>query len=325
MNNPIKRPLVSICCVTFNQSLYIEKCLDGFDLQLCNFDFEVLIFDDASTDDNQQRILRHAQDKKNYRLFLQNENQWNKNKFGFIDYLIPAANGKYIALCEGDDYWTDPYKLQKQVDFLEANPDYVLSFHKVKILQPNGDLIEDFITKVPENYETQETLARLGNYIHTPSVVFRNVLKEFPAELYLSPIGDYFLYMLLSEHGKLKYLEEEMAVYREGVGIWSAKTEYFRNLKTAQTHALIVSAMSKFPLTTKIVNARISNFIEKFKNEISPSDLSLLNTCKAVEEEILFTLLRDKVPTINNSTIDAYTSKQLIAIVFKRIKKRLLK
>ncbi|TXI65427.1 MAG: glycosyltransferase [Flavobacterium sp.] len=265
MNNPIKRPLVSICCVSFNQSLYIEKCLDGFDLKLCNFDFEVLIFDDASTDDNQQRILRHAQDKKNYRLFLQNENQWNKNKFGFIDYLIPAANGKYIALCEGDDYWTDPYKLQKQVDFLEANPDYVLSFHKVKILQPNGDLVEDFITKVPENYETQETLARLGNYIHTPSVVFRNIIKEFPPEFSLTPIGDYFLYMLLSEHGKLKYLEEEMAVYRYGVGIHSTHTQIKMAKANFKLFTLLLSYFNN-PKINQILLGRQLNALDNFEH-----------------------------------------------------------
>ena len=267
MNNPIKRPLVSICCVTFNQSLYIEKCLDGFDLQLCNFDFEVLIFDDASTDDNQQRILRHAQDKKNYRLFLQNENQWNKNKFGFIDYLIPAANGKYIALCEGDDYWTDPYKLQKQVDFLEANPDYVLSFHKIKILKPNGELVDDFITKVPENYETQETLARLGNYIHTPSVVFRNVIKEFPPEFSLSPIGDYFLYMLLVEHGKLHYFEDEMAVYRFGVGMHSTHTQIKMAKANFKLFTLLLSYFND-PKINKILLDRQLNALDSFEHLI---------------------------------------------------------
>ena len=267
MNNPIKRPLVSICCVTFNQSLYIEKCLDGFDLQLCNFEFEVLIFDDASTDDNQQRILKHAQGKKNYRLFFQNENQWNKNKFGFIDFLFPAANGKYIALCEGDDYWTDPYKLQKQVDFLEAHPDYVLSFHKVKILKPNDDLVEDFITKVPENYETQETLARLGNYIHTPSVVFKNVIKEFPAELSLSPIGDYFLYMLLSEHGKLKYFDEEMAVYRFGVGIHSTQGQIKMAKSNFKLFTLLLSYFND-PKINKILLDRQLNALDSFEHLI---------------------------------------------------------
>ena len=88
------------------------------------------------------------------------------------------CQSKYLAFLDGDDYWTDPLKLQKQVDFLEANDDYVLTFHPVKILNRDGSLVEDFITIVPENYETQETLAQLGNYIHTPSVVYKNILKE---------------------------------------------------------------------------------------------------------------------------------------------------
>lgn len=324
MQSGNKAPLLSIWMVTYNQELYIEEAIESVMMQKTNFNYKLYIGEDLSNDKTREICIK-LKEKYSSRieLFLNEINVGGtQNALRIYKHCFNSGT-KYVALLEGDDYWTDPYKLQKQVDFLEANPDYVLSFHKVKILQPNGDLVEDFITKVPENYETQETLARLGNYIHTPSVVFRNIIKEFPPEFSLTPIGDYFLYMLLSEHGKLKYLEEEMAVYREGVGIWSAKTEYFRNLKTAQTHALIVSAMIKFPLTTKILISRISNFIERFKNEISPSDLSLLNTCKAVEEEILFTLLRDKATIINNSTIDAYTSKQLIAIVFKRIKKRL--
>jgi glycosyltransferase involved in cell wall biosynthesis len=319
----MNKPKISACLITFNHENFIRECLEGAISQIGDFDYEIIIGDDCSSDNTKQICLEYSTKYPNLIKYTKRNN--NLGMIGNWIATISECSANYIALCEGDDYWTDPYKLKKQVDFLEANPDYVLSFHKVKILKPDGGLVEDFITKVPENYETQETLARLGNYIHTPSVVFKNIKMEFPPEFSLSPVGDYFLYIMLTEHGKLKYLEEEMAVYRESVGIWSSQTDYFRNLKTAQTHALIVSAMSKFPVTTKIVNARISNFIERFKNEISPSDLSLLNTCKAVEEEIFCTLLRDKAPTINNSTIDAYTSKQLIAIVFKRIKKRLLK
>lgn len=320
-----QRVLVSVVMITYGHEKYIRQAIEGVLMQEGDFDLELVIANDCSPDNTDavvQDVLSHHSNAHWIRYVRHEKNIGMMPNFIFA---LQQAKGKYVALCEGDDYWTDPFKLQKQVAFLEANLEYVLSFHKIKILKPNGELVEDFITKVPENYETQETLARLGNYIHTPSVVFRNVIQEFPPEFSLSPIGDYFLYMMLTEYGKIKYLEEEMAVYREGVGIWSAKTEYFRNLKTAQTHALIVSAMSKFPLTTKIVNTRISNFIQRFKNEISPSDLSLLNTCKAVEEEIFCTLLRDKAKILNNSTIDAFTSKQLIAIIFKRIKKRFLK
>lgn len=321
----VMRKKVSCHVITYNHINYITKCIDGILMQKTNFDFEIIIGDDLSTDGTREILERYAIQYPNLiKLNLRAERGLGiPGKENFVSTL-EMCSGEYITLCDGDDYWTDPHKLQKQVDFLEAHPDYVLCFHKVKILKPNGELVEDFITKVPENYETQETLARLGNYIHTPSVVFRNVIKEFPPEFSLSPIGDYFLYMLLSEYGKLKYLEEEMAVYREGVGIWSAKSDYFRNLKTAQTHALIVSAMSKFPLTTKTLNTRISNFVERFKNEISPLDLSLLNTCKAVEEEIFSTLIKEKKTPKNFSSVDLHTTKQLLEIVFKRIKKRLL-
>lgn len=315
-------PLVSVIMITYGHEKYIREAVDGVLKQIGGFDLELIIANDCSpdaTDTVIQDILKENPRASCLHYIRHKKNMGMMQNFIFA---LQHAKGEYIALCDGDDYWTDPHKLQKQVDFLEAHPDYVLCFHKVKILKPNGELVEDFITKVPENYETQETLARLGNYIHTPSVVFRNVIKEFPPEFSLSPIGDYFLYMLLSEYGKLKYLEEEMAVYREGVGIWSAKSDYFRNLKTAQTHALIVSAMSKFPLTTKTLNTRISNFVERFKNEISPLDLSLLNTCKAVEEEIFSTLIKEKKTPKNFSSVDLHTTKQLLEIVFKRIKKK---
>jgi hypothetical protein len=145
---------------------------------------------------------------------------------------------------------------------LEANPEYVLSFHKVKILKPDGSLVDDFITKVPENYENQDTLARLGNYIHTPSVVFRNIIKELPKEFLLSPIGDYFLYMTLAEHGKLKYLEEEMAVYRYGVGILSDNTENLKLKKWIDCLVLIMCAIEN-SLIKRILYKRYSASINQ--------------------------------------------------------------
>jgi len=113
-------------------------------------------------------------------------------------WALQQATGVYIALCDGDDYWNDPLKIQKQVDFLEKNEDYVLVFHKIKILRSDsGDLVEDFITKVPEKHENLIDIISGGNYIHTPSVIFRNVVQEYSFELKYSTIGDYFLYIIL--------------------------------------------------------------------------------------------------------------------------------
>ena len=233
MSNSIKRPLVSICCITFNQSLYIEKCLEGFDLQLCDFNFEVLIFDDASTDDNQQRILKHTQGKKNYGLFLQKENQWNKNKFGFIDFLFPAAKGKYIALCEGDDYWTDPYKLQKQVDFLEANPMFSICWTKFHTLsEVNSTTVleaPDWIDSVPSDMNFYIDL----NNIFTPyctytlTCLFRRDSLNLNLFRGLKFAKDNTLYTLCLTQGKGILLNFYGAVYRlhEG-GIYSSASVF---------------------------------------------------------------------------------------------------
>jgi glycosyltransferase involved in cell wall biosynthesis len=233
--------MLSVNMITYQHELYIKQAVEGVLMQETNFEFQLIVCDDCSPDTTQQ-IVQNLIDNhpKGYRIkyFRHNKN------IGMQPNGIFALNnciGKYIALCEGDDYWTDPLKLQKQVDFLEANPDYVLCFHQVGILKTDGEIVDDFITKVPENYENIETLARLGNYIHTPSVVFRNVIKEFPFEFELSPIGDYFLYIMLAKYGKLKYLEDKMAIYRYGVGVHSSLDNLNFRLKNNQIYSCLLS------------------------------------------------------------------------------------
>jgi glycosyltransferase involved in cell wall biosynthesis len=248
--------------ITYGHEKFIEQAINGVLMQQGDFELELILSNDCSPDNSDsviQRILQNHPNASWINYVKQEEN------LGMMTNFIVAmrqCKGNYIALCDGDDYWTDPYKLQKQVDFLEANPEYVLSFHKVKILKPDGSLVDDFITKVPENYENQDTLARLGNYIHTPSVVFRNIIKELPKEFLLSPIGDYFLYMTLAEHGKLKYLEEEMAVYRYGVGILSDNTENLKLKKWIDCLVLIMCAIEN-SLIKRILYKRYSASINQ--------------------------------------------------------------
>ena len=268
MQSGNKAPLLSIWMVTYNQELYIEEAIESVMMQKTNFNYKLYIGEDLSNDKTREICIK-LKEKYSSRieLFLNEINVGGtQNALRIYKHCFNSGT-KYVALLEGDDYWTDPYKLQKQVDFLEANPDYVLSFHKIKILKPNGELVEDFITKVPENYETQETLARLGNYIHTPSVVFRNVLKELPKEFSISPIGDYFLYMLLSEHGKLKYLEEEMAVYRYGVGIHSTHTQIKMAKANFKLFTLLLSYFNS-PKINQILLDRQLNALDGFEHLI---------------------------------------------------------
>ena len=232
---------ISACIVTYNQQKFIRECLQGVVNQKLSYDFEIVIGQDNSTDETHNICLEYSTRYPNLIKYFPRDK--NLGMIGNWTKTLEQCTGNYIAMCEGDDYWTDPYKLQKQVDFLEANPDYVLNFHKVKILKPDGLLVDDFITKVPDNYETQETLARLGNYIHTPSVVFRNLIIELPKEFSLSPIGDYFLYMLLSERGKIKYIEDEMAVYRYGVGVISTMNNFMIASNNVKMYSCMISCI----------------------------------------------------------------------------------
>src|SRR5690554_4131282 len=138
MNNP----LVSISCITYNHAPYIRQCLEGFLMQQCDFEYEILIHDDASTDGTSD-IIREYQEKypNIIKPIIQTENQWSQGVRGIMArFNFPRAKGKYIALCEGDDYWTDPLKLQKQVDFLEENENYSFCFHDAIILnQDTGE------------------------------------------------------------------------------------------------------------------------------------------------------------------------------------------
>lgn len=208
-------PLVSVCCITYNHENFIREALDGFLIQQTTFPIEIVIHDDASTDST-TNILLEYQNKypELINIIRQSENQYSQRGFGFIADLFAQTQGKYIALCEGDDYWTDPFKLQKQIDFLESNPDFAICFHKVMI-EEEGQLKDDYITGGnPPTISSIVDLAK-GNYIHTPSCVFRNnTSKILGANFSDSPLGDYYINMMNAQYGNIFFIDEVMAIYR---------------------------------------------------------------------------------------------------------------
>lgn len=129
------KPLVSICSITYNHAPYIRQCLDGFLMQKTNFPFEIIINDDCSTDGTTEIIKEYAAKYPDLiKPIFHDENQYQKGVRGiFVKFVFPKAQGKYLALCEGDDYWTNPLKLQKQVDWLETHPDCNLVFSNAYI------------------------------------------------------------------------------------------------------------------------------------------------------------------------------------------------
>lgn len=227
MDKQTEEPImVSICCLVYNHAPYLRQCLDGFVMQKTTFPIEILVHDDASTDGSADIIREYtAKYPHLFKPIYQAENQYSKGTAMSATYQFPRVKGKYIAMCEGDDYWTDPYKLQKQVDFMESHSEYVLCFHSVKVWkQQESVLTDDFLTKDVPATTTYIDLVK-GNYIHTPSVVFRCNEEVFAAFKSMGSlgVGDYPLWMLNSQYGKIYKFAEPMGVYRAGSGIWYGK------------------------------------------------------------------------------------------------------
>lgn len=224
MNN---KPLVAIRCVVYNHELYLRDCLEGFVMQQTSFPFVAIVHDDASTDNSAAIIREYAEKYPDIiRPIYEIENQYSKGDGSLgriMNTAIENTGAKYNAMCEGDDYWTDPLKLQKQVDFMEANLEYSMCFHKVNtLIQDTGELKEEFIVRDMPGKSTILDLAD-GNYIHTPSVLYRRysgVLEQYQKMMPCMP-GDYVMWMLLAERGDIYKFNEPMAVYRYGSGVWS--------------------------------------------------------------------------------------------------------
>ena len=152
-------PKVSVVTITYGHEKYITQTLDGILMQDYPGEIEFIIANDNSPDSTDERVKNYFNEKPTPANFdlKYTKHDTNKGMMPNFIWALEQATGEYIALCEGDDYWTDPLKLQKQVDFLGQNREYILTFHPVKILKEDGNLINDFITQVPENYELQET------------------------------------------------------------------------------------------------------------------------------------------------------------------------
>lgn len=208
--------VVSICCITFNQANYISQCLDGFIMQKTKFHYEILINDDCSTDGTTDIIKEYAEKYPNLiRAIFHSENQYSKGvKRILATFVFPKARGKYIALCEGDDYWIDPYKLQKEVDFLEKNPTYGLVYTAAQVYhQTDG--------KLTLNHSCQQDYISLltnEDMIITLTTCFRKeLLDKYQQDITCSSqwlMGDLPWWLYFSFHSKLKCLPDVTGVYR---------------------------------------------------------------------------------------------------------------
>lgn len=233
-------PLVSVSVPTYQHNKYIKECLDSIVNQKTTFLFEIIIGEDGSTDGTREICIEFAEkypDK--IRLFLRDRNfsqYFEDGKFvtrfnGLWNRM--SARGKYIAMCEGDDYWIDSLKLQKQINFLETNPDYGLVFHASEYLHMDSGkrtIYKHKSSVIPSTFSINEIMLNDGSFITTNSMVFHSkYVKNLPSWYWHAPAGDYALSLLLASQAKVAYVNEIMSVYRFGVeGSW---TKQKRGLK----------------------------------------------------------------------------------------------
>lgn len=218
--------IVSIITLTYNHESYIRECLDGILMQQTSFKFELLIHDDASTD-NTANIIREYEAKYPdiIKPIYQTQNQYSQKVPIGCTYLYPRAQGKYIALCEGDDYWTDPLKLQKQVDFLESHPDYVMCSHRFNLyIQNKGVFQNDWYGDRTEgvNYNLN-TLIHGGWFFHPLTVMFRSDKLDLDEYSQYKYSMDAVLFFHLLKKGEGYMMSDNMSVYRiHSGGVWSS-------------------------------------------------------------------------------------------------------
>ena len=233
-------PKVSVVTITYGHEKYITETLDGVLMQQYEGPIEFIIANDNSPDATDEVVKKYFLENpapSNFEIKY-TKHETNKGMMPNFIWALEQATGKYIALCEGDDYWTDPQKLQRQVDFLEKNTDYSMVAENSKVLDERHNTSYVFSDKLNScDVSTEEII--IGRKFHTASVLFRNENVKLPANYGEYPFGDTLLFALLAKTGKIKYEPNISLVYRRNDGgastgkdryLWAQNVEKFNLL-----------------------------------------------------------------------------------------------
>ncbi len=259
--------MVSILCVCYNHKQYIRDTLNGFLSQRTSFKYEIIIHDDASTDGT-DKIIHEYQEKYPEMIIglYETENQYSKGVRLQEELMEHLVRGKYTALCEGDDYWIDTNKLQKQVDFLENHSNYSICGHSINIVDEKGDLISSQSKKNTGGYEIPiKDIILNSKGAHTSSLVYRSDLKnQYPRFFQKCMVGDYPIRLYMATRGKFYMFNKAMSCYRvHGENSWIS--DVHNNPELFKRHVFLLKKMLvKYDAYTnekysKYVNLRLSN------------------------------------------------------------------
>jgi|SRR5690554_587414 len=301
----MKNPLVSILCITYNHEQFIGKCLESLVSQECDFDFEILIHDDASTDET-QAVIKEFQQRypEVVKPIFQTENQWSKQAGGInLRFNYPRAKGKYIALCEGDDFWIGTDKLQKQVAILEEHPECSLTTGAYRMIR---DGKEDVVIRNRLKTEEQDgqggffVLEDITNNfaIKTSTLVFRNLPDLIDQFKRYKFTFDMHLFYLLLKEGRGYYSNDVLAGYNQHKGgVYSGSapqeillTQYLILKDIYEKDADAFVRKKYLELTFLMINLKISGLMprRKIKQKVirnqNPNIVNLIKTIKPVLE-----------------------------------------
>ena len=217
----INSVVVSVLMITYNQEKYIAKAIEGVLMQETDFSFELIISNDASTDSTMDVVGNLVKSHPGGNLIKCFDHKINMGMKSNFVFSLNQCVGRYIAMCDGDDYWTDPAKLQKQVDFLEAKEDYSLCFHQTITLYEDG-------TELLYNNFTEDTQFEFLDLVQRPFISTVSSLFKNPNPLpawFAGIASDWPLFLHVASQGKLYYMKDCMAVYRRhSEGVWSSLT-----------------------------------------------------------------------------------------------------
>ncbi|MCG2431667.1 glycosyltransferase family 2 protein [Aequorivita xiaoshiensis] len=298
-NQVSQYPKVTVLVLTYQHVTYIEDCLKGILNQKTNFIYELIIGEDDSTDGTREICKKYAKlYPSKIRLFLHSRSNniklYSKPSPLFnLFYGTFSSRGQYLAICEGDDYWTDPLKLQKQVDFLESNSDCALCYHPTECIDEN-DTTYNHIKKPPnaefvQKFSLKEYIHGKGLGIWTVSLMVKSdCLKELPEWLFKAPLTDLAMKLYYAYNGNIGYLPDIMAVYRRRTkGSWS---------ELSKTYEWQIYHLESRVKTYKLFN-KFSGF--KYNNEIKLANNWWKQSC--LKEAYHYASRNEKVKLIYNN------------------------
>lgn len=210
---------VTVVCRTYNHERYIRQCLESLVSQETDFNYEIIVHDDASTDATASIVKEFEEKYPNLvKPIYQKENQYQKKVDTYKEWILPKSKGEFLAMCEGDDFWTDPKKLQKQYDFMSQHPEYSLCGHGAYYANEDGSLLSGRYFTAAEETKTIPTEEVLGGWkMATASLMYRKDLRAAATPIPFKgdcPNGDFALAVYMALHGKVYYINDLMCAYR---------------------------------------------------------------------------------------------------------------